>query len=150
MRIGEIVPAPSRSPATIRRLTAALFLVALICALLVGAAWTPPSASAATRTLRISVSRPGTVHSGTRVTIRCRARDQTGRAIRGVRVVFRWRLPEGRRTQTRYTNVNGLATASRIASCGSASEFRARVVVTATWRGQVRQVTRYFTIIGGT
>ena len=88
--------------------------------------------------------------SGSTVTMRCRAKDQNGEAVKGVKVSFRWRLPEGTRTQARVTGSSGLAAAGRVTDCGSSGDFKARVVVTATWHGQTRSVTRIFTIIGGT
>jgi hypothetical protein len=131
-----------------RRLVAMLLILAFSGALAASAAWVQPAA--ATRILHISVNRPGTVVSGTTVVMRCRAKDQAGKAIRGVEVTFRWRLPEGLRTHHRTTDASGLARASRIASCGSSAEFSAKVVVTATWRSQVKKVIRYFTVTGGT
>jgi hypothetical protein len=65
-------------------------------------------------------------------------------------VTFSWRLPNGRSSHVVATNRNGVARNSHTTDCGSAAEFRAKVVVTARWHGQVRQVTRYFTIAGGT
>jgi len=146
------MPASSASHRAAHRLAGALCLAVLACVLLPGVIAATPAAAQqrAARTLSISVNKPGSVASGSKVTLRCRAKDQTGKAIRGVNVTFRWRLPEGTRTQTRTTNSSGVATAARVTTCGSASDYRARVIVTATWGGQTRKVTRYFIIIGGT
>lgn len=130
----------------------ALIVLAALTALLFGLATQSAAAAElqATRTLRISVSQPGTITSGSTVTVRCRAKDQKGKAIKGARVTFRWRLPEGTRTQTRITDGKGLASASRVTTCENASQYRARVVVTARWRSQTKQVTRSFWIVGST
>jgi hypothetical protein len=141
------------SPASHRtalRLTGALCLAIVACVLAAGTVPTQPAAARAARTLTISVNKPTAVMSGGTVTLRCRARDQNGKAVSGVQVAFRWRLPEGTRTQARMTGSSGLAAAGRVTDCGSGGDFTARVVVTATWHGQTRSVTRTFTIIGGT
>ncbi len=145
--------AQSNSRRTSLRRAGALVLVAVAVALLFGAVAVQPAAAKLThteRTLRIAVNKPGTVVSGDTVTMRCRAKDQKGKAIKGVSVTFKWYLPEGTRSQVRTTNADGLAKASRVTTCGSASDFDAKVVVTARWHGQVKKVTRYFTILGGT
>lgn len=136
-----------------RRFEAAALLALLTCALALGALLAGPAAASrqsSARALRITVSKPGEVYSGTRLTVRCRAKDQRGVAIKGVDVTYRWRLPQGIRVDRRRTNAAGWATASRTPVCGSGSDYRARVTVTARWHGQVKQVVRYFTIIGGT
>jgi len=143
------------SPASHRT---ALRLIGMLCLavfagiLAAGVVAAQPAAAQkrAARTLTVSVSKPGVVLSGSRVTMRCRAKDQNGKVIAGAKVTFRWSLPEGPRTQTRTTGADGVAAASRVTDCGSAGDYRAKVVVKATWRGQVRQVTRFITIIGGT
>lgn len=138
-------------PASLSR-TGALCVVAVACALLLSAVAVRPVAAQTPmeRTMRIGVNTPGTATSGDTVTMRCRAKDQMGRAIKGVGVTFKWYLPEGTRTQGRTTNADGLAAASRVTDCGSAGDFEVKVVVTARWHGQVKKVTRTFTIIGGT
>ena len=144
--------AQSNARLTSLRRTGALCVV-VACALLLSAVVVRPAAAAQTtmeRTMRIAVSTPGTVISGDTVTVRCRAKDQKGKAIKGVRVTFKWYLPEGTRAQERTTNADGLASASRVTDCGSGGDFEAKVVVTARWHGQVKKVTRSFTIIGGT
>jgi len=145
--------AQSNTRLTWLRRTGALCVVAVACASLLNAVAVRPAAAAQTtteRTMRIAVSKPGTVISGDTVTMRCRAKDQKGKAIKGVRVTFKWYLPEGTRAQERTTNADGLASASRVTDCGSGGDFEAKVVVTARWHGQVKKVTRSFTIIGGT
>lgn len=145
--------ARSNARLTWLRRTRALCVVAVACALLLSAVAVRPAAAAKTpmeRTMRIAVSTPGSVISGDTVTMRCRAKDQKGKVIRGVAVTFKWYLPEGTRAQERSTNADGLASASRVADCGSAGDFEAKVVVTARWHGQVKKVIRTFTIIGGT
>jgi len=145
--------AQSSSRRTSLRRAGALIIAAVAVALLFGTVAVQPAAAKLThaeRTLRIAVNKPGTVVSGDTVTMRCRAKDQKGKAIKGVSVTFTWYLPEGTRTQVRTTNADGLAKASRVTTCGSASDFDAKVVVTARWHGQVKKVTRYFTIFGGT
>jgi hypothetical protein len=135
------------------RRTGALCVAAVACALLLSALAVRPAAAAQTpteRTMRIAVSTPGRVISGDTVTMRCRAKDQKGKAIKGVGVTFKWYLPEGTRAQKRTTNADGLASAGRVTDCGSAGAFEVKVVVTARWHGQVKKVTRTFTIIGGT
>lgn len=135
------------------RRTGAVCVVAVACALLLGAVVVRPAAAKvaqAERTMSIAVNKPGTVISGDKVTMRCRARDQKGKVIKGVKVTFKWYLPEGARTQERTTNADGLATASRVTTCDSAGTYKAKVVVTARWHGQIKKVTRSFTIIGGT
>lgn len=136
-----------------RRRTLLVLTVALACALALGAA-RPYSAAAGiaagARTLHLAVNKPGTVITGSTVTLRCRAKDQAGKAIKGVKVTFRWYLPDGTATQRRVTSSQGLATAGRLVDCGSADSFDARAIVTAVWRGQTRKVTRAFTVIGGT
>lgn len=145
--------APSSTRHTAIWRAGALACIALACALLFGAVAVRSAVAKQTqtqRTLRISVNRPGTVVSGDTVTMRCRAKDQNGKAIKGVNVTFTWYLPEETRTQVRTTNADGLAKASRVTTCGPASDFEAKVVVTARWHGQVKKVTRTFTITGGT
>jgi hypothetical protein len=136
-----------------RRSILTFVMLALGCAVLLGAAQPQPAAagiSNGTRLLHISVSKPTTVVTGSTVTMRCRARDQAGKAIKGVRVTFRWYLADGVVTQRRVTNAQGLASASRLVDCGSSDSYDAQVVVTARWHGQVKRVTRSFTIAGGT
>ena len=144
--------APPAAHRTAPRLFGPVFIAVLACVMIAGLVAVRPAGAQtrAARTLTISVNRPSVVASGATVTMRCRAVDQDGEAIRGVRVTYRWRLPEGTRTQARTTAANGLAAVARVTDCGSSGDFRARVVVTATWRGQTRSVTRSFTIIGGT
>lgn len=135
------------------RLEAAALLVLLTCAFALGGLLAGPAEASrqnSARELRIIVTKPGDVFSGARLTIRCRAKDQSGAAIKGVDVGYRWRLPQGTRVDKRTTNAAGLATASRTTTCGSGGDYRARVTVTARWRGQVKQVVRSFIIIGGT
>jgi hypothetical protein len=136
-----------------RRLEAAALLAFFTCAVALGALMSGPAAAdrrSSARTLRITVNRPGDVYSGARLTMRCRAKDQQGAAIKGVDVTYRWRLPQGTMVDRTKTNAAGLATARRTTTCGSGTDYRARVTVTASWRGQVVQVVRSFTIIGGT
>lgn len=137
---------------TAHRLIVSLTLVAF-AGLLVAATITVPSAAAADRRgdrkMTITVNDPGVVISGTKVTMRARATDRSGRAIKGATVVFAWRLPDGRHSISRTTNAHGVATSSRITDCGSAADYKAKVVVTATWRGQTQARTRYFIITAG-
>ena len=144
--------AQSNTRLTWLRRTGALCVVAVACALLLSALAVRPAAAQTPmeRTMRIGVNTPGTATSGDTVTMRCRAKDQKGTAIKGVGVTFRWYLPEGSRAQERTTNADGLASAGRVMDCGSAGVFEVKVVVTARWHGQVKKVTRSFTIIGGT
>jgi hypothetical protein len=135
------------------RLIASLTLVAFAGLLVGHAALMPSSATADGRTDRkmtITVNAPRLVISGTKATIRARATDQSGRAIKSATVAFAWRLPDGRHSIARTTNANGVATSSRSTDCGSAADYKAKVVVTATWRGQTQTRTRYFIITGGT
>jgi len=128
-------------------------LALFACALALGALLSGPAAAgrqSSTRTLRITVTKPGEVYSGATLTLRCSAKDQNGMAIKGVDVTYRWRLPQGSPVDKSRTNAAGRATASRTTTCGSGSDYHARVTVTARWRGQVKQVVRSFTIIGGT
>jgi hypothetical protein len=135
-----------------RRLEAAALLAFFVCTVALGALSGPATADrqSSARTLRITVTKPGDVYSGARLTMRCRAKDQRGVAIKGVEVTYRWRLPQGTPADKRKTNAAGLATVRRTTTCGSGTDYRARVTVTAIWRGQVVQVVRSFTIIGGT
>lgn len=145
------MPASSGSRRVAHRLVAALALV--VCAVAAGAVLVRPADAGEQRAVRkmsIVVNKPGTVVSGTEVTIRCRARDQAGKPVKGAQVSFRWHLPNGTCTHTHATNTNGVAANSHVTDCGSAADYSAKVVVTARWHGQVRTVTRYFTIIGGT
>jgi hypothetical protein len=135
------------------RLIASLTLAAFAVLLVGHAVVVPSSATAdgrADRKMTISVNAPRVVVSGTKATIRARATDQSGRVIKGATVAFAWRLPDGRHSITRTTNASGVATSSRITDCGSASDYEAKVVVTANWRGQTQTRTRYFIITGGT
>lgn len=144
-----------------RRRSAALCLAAPTCAVAQGAAAPHPADAAGAaqtaertakpartqRTLRISVNRPSTVHSGSAVTVR-RARGHQARVIKGGSVTFRWLLPEGARTRKRPTDADGLATARRVIRCDSVGELGTKAVVTARWHGPARKVIRRFTIIG--
>ena len=143
--------APGKEASATRPEAAALLPFA--CAVALGALLSGPAAADrqnSTRTLRITVTKPGDVYSGARLTMRCRAKDQLGVTIKGVDVTYRWRLPQGTLVDKSKTNAAGQATASRTTTCGSGTDYRARVTVTARWRGQVKQVARSFTIIGGT
>ena len=136
-----------------RRLCAAVALALLVCGLIAGAVFPGPAAAGeqrAARKMSMTVNRPGTVISGDQVTLRARLKDQKGRPISGAKVTFWWRLPNGTCSHHAVTNTHGAAANSHTTDCGSSSEYRAKVVVTARWHGQVRQVTRSFTIVGGT
>jgi hypothetical protein len=135
------------------RLWGAFTLALFVGTLVVGAAFSSPAGAAeqrSTRKMSLVVTNPGTVVSGDTVTTRARARDQAGRPIKGAAVVFWWRLPNGTCSHAETTNTKGAAANSHTTDCGSAAEFHAKVVVTARWHGQVRRVTRSFTIVGGT
>jgi hypothetical protein len=125
----------------------------VVSAVAAGAVLARPADAGEQRTARkmsITVNKPGIVVSGTEVTIRCRARDQAGKAVKGAQVSFRWHLPNGSCTHTQVTNANGVAANSHVTDCDSAAVYKAKVVITARWDGQIRTVTRYFTIVGGT
>ncbi|MBM3147576.1 MAG: hypothetical protein FJ000_06735 [Actinobacteria bacterium] len=105
--------------------------------------------AAAVRALKISVNRPDSVLSGTRVVARVRAFDQSGKAIKGVRVRFRWTYDGVTRTAVSFTGPRGRTSNGRRFDCGS-SFFKVTLKVRATWKDQVRRVTRSFWVSGGT
>ncbi len=134
------------------RIWTALALVAFAGALAVGTLLVDASVAGGQRSARkmsISVNKPGEVASGEEVIMRCKAKDQDGKPIRGATVAFRWHLPNGVCTHQATTNARGVAKNSHTPDCGSAEQYKAKVVVTARWHGQVRRITRYFTVTGG-
>lgn len=79
----------------------------------------------------------------TDVTPRVTAKDQNGRAVKGVRCVFTWHLKTATPRAIRYTNAAGVARHTR--TIGKASSgYRVWVTVKCAWRGQVKNCRTWF------
>lgn len=122
---------------TLRRAT----LVALLAVVLVlGTA----SSAFAARTLHVSASISNHhPNQYTTVTAHCKAKDQNGKAIKGVKCVFTWHYKTVSHSITRYTNSAGRATNARYIS-GATVGFKVWIRIRCTWKGQVKKCSTWF------
>ena len=73
-----------------------------------------------------------------------KAKDQLGRGISGVKVVFTWHYKTISHSITRSTNANGLATDTRYIS-GASLGYRVVITVTGSYKGVPRSASTGFT-----
>jgi hypothetical protein len=126
----------------------ALIATAALAVAAVAGATIADAVAQATRTLKISVNKPGPAVGGDVVTLRVLAADQHGKAIKGAKVVFRWLLEASDTSTTHFTAADGRTASSRTITC-SGGDYTAAVRITASWKGQVRRVQVQFPVTGG-
>lgn len=121
----------------LRRAALAILFVALMLAVLAPAAQ-------ASRTLRVSASISNHhPRQYTTVTARCRAHDQNGRAIKGVRCVFTWHYKTISHAIVRRTNSRGRCSSTRYIS-GATIGYKVVIRIHCTWRGQTKNCSTWF------
>ena len=122
---------------SLRRAALAVLLVALMLAVLAPAAQ-------ATRTLRVSAS-ISNYHPKqyTSVTSYCQAKDQNGKAIKGVKCVFTWHYKTISHAVTGKTNATGTASSTRYISSATIG-YKVVISIHCTWSGQSKNCSTWF------
>ena len=80
----------------------------------------------------------------TEVTAYCRAKNQVGGPLAGVRCTFVWHYKTISHAMTAYTNASGVAACTRYIS-GATRGYRVVISVTASYLGTVRSTSAGFT-----
>jgi hypothetical protein len=78
------------------------------------------------------------------VTVSCKAKDQAGKPLSGVRVKFVWHYKTTTPSESRTTNSSGVAACERYIS-GATAGYRVVVTVTATYKGVTKTKSTSFT-----
>lgn len=77
------------------------------------------------------------------VTVKCRAKDQAGRSIKGVKCTFVWHYKTTTPKETRSTGSDGIARCTRNIS-GATAGYRVVVTITATYGGVTKTTSTSF------
>jgi hypothetical protein len=80
----------------------------------------------------------------TDVTVTCRAKDQAGRGIKGVKVTFTWHYKTTTPKETATTNSDGIARCTRYIA-GATAGYKVVVSITATYNGVTKTTSVSFT-----
>lgn len=124
---------------TLRRAAAAVLLASLLA--LVLAVGTTASAG---RTLKVSASISNHhPKQYTKVTVYCKAKDQNGKPISGVKCTFTWHYKTTTPVTHATTNSKGVAHSTRFISRATKG-YKVVVSIRATWKGQAKKCSTWF------